>query len=223
MNFFISRRFWTFLKTVPNALIFYSVSFALGLTFVINAESCIHLNRENTFFPQGIVLSTPLSKADRRMLSHTYPRKSSKVVKGRESNLTHLFPIAEMPFYKVQSCIGCRTSVFLRNNRYQSSLTIRSSHQIWRNFQAKDIKELLMIQSQSNEFEVYFFFSAKVNGIHTIIKNARHSIGEKRSAKNNSKNVVCYIAGVPIGSFFNYFQLLQAGFHTLLGPIYWDN
>lgn len=141
MNFYISRRFWTFLKTVPNALIFYSVSFALG--FVINAESYIHLNRENTFFPQGIVLSTPLSKADRRMLSHTYPRKSSKVVKGRESNPTHLFPIAEMPFYKVQSCIGCKTSVFLRNNRYQSGLTIRSSHQIWRNFQAKDIKELL--------------------------------------------------------------------------------
>ena len=77
-----------------------------------------------------------------------------------------------------------------------------------------------MIQSQSNEFEAYFFFSAKVNGIHTIVKNARHSIGEKRSAKNNCKNVVCYIAGVPIESFFNYFQLLQADFHTLLGPIY---
>lgn len=82
-----------------NALMFYPVSFALK--FVINAESYIHLNRENTFFPQGIVLSTPLSKADRRMLSHTYPRKSSKVVKGGESNPTHLFPIAEMPFYKV--------------------------------------------------------------------------------------------------------------------------
>lgn len=139
--FFISRRFWTLLKTVPNVLIFYSLSFALG--FVINAESQIHLNRENTFFPRGIELSTPLSKADRRMLSHTFLRKSSKVVKGGESNPTHPFPIAEMPFYKVQSCIGCKSPVFLKNNRYQSGRTIRSSHQILRNFKTEDIKELL--------------------------------------------------------------------------------
>lgn len=45
-------------------------------------------------------------------------------------------------------------------------------------------------------------------------------MGEKRSAQNNSKNVVDNIAGVPSGSFFNYFQLLEADFHTLLGPVY---
>lgn len=43
-------------------------------------------------------------------------------------------------------------------------------------------------------------------------------------AKNDPLRIIAsYIAGVPSGSFFNYFQLLEADFHTLLGSIYWDN